>query len=136
MGDNNGGVKAKTLGILFVHGIGVQRRGDTLVQCGDPMHLWLEAWSKGHPGFREHPVDIDFVETSLLSSGPVPESPAHTRMMFRQDGRLSRMSWVLAESCWAETYRPPSYKEFVRWAWSVVPFATFPTAIQPILGRP
>jgi hypothetical protein len=33
--------KAKTLGVLLVHGIGSQRRGDSLVQCVTVLHSWL-----------------------------------------------------------------------------------------------
>lgn len=29
------------LGILFVHGIGVQSRGQTLAQFGDPLYFWI-----------------------------------------------------------------------------------------------
>lgn len=35
------------LGVLFVHGIGAQRRGETLAQFGAPLYRWLEEWSRG-----------------------------------------------------------------------------------------
>jgi hypothetical protein len=35
------------LGVLFVHGIGVQRRGETLAEFGRPILRWLEEWCAG-----------------------------------------------------------------------------------------
>ena len=32
------------LGVLFVHGIGTQPRGDTLVRFGEPVVAWLSRW--------------------------------------------------------------------------------------------
>jgi hypothetical protein len=33
-----------SLGVLFVHGIGKQQRGDTLVAFADPLYEWLHRW--------------------------------------------------------------------------------------------
>src|SRR5262245_4350075 len=35
------------LGVLFVHGIGAQRRGETLAQFGEPLFRWLDEWARG-----------------------------------------------------------------------------------------
>ena len=35
------------LGVLFVHGIGAQRRGETLAEFGRPILHWLEEWCAG-----------------------------------------------------------------------------------------
>jgi len=32
------------LGVLFVHGIGEQRRGETLTQFGEPLLAWIDTW--------------------------------------------------------------------------------------------
>jgi hypothetical protein len=32
------------IGVLFVHGIGQQRRGETLVEFGEPLHRWVSRW--------------------------------------------------------------------------------------------
>jgi hypothetical protein len=46
------------LGVLFVHGIGEQERGSTLVQFGEPVYRWLDQWllningSWAHTGLR------------------------------------------------------------------------------------
>ena len=35
------------LGVLFVHGIGTQRRGETLSRCTGALYRWLEKWFSG-----------------------------------------------------------------------------------------
>jgi hypothetical protein len=43
MDDLESGAKAFSLGILFIHGIGTQKRGETLAAFGGPFFRWLEA---------------------------------------------------------------------------------------------
>jgi hypothetical protein len=112
-------VETQTLGVLFVHGIGAQRRGDALVQCATALHRWLRGWLR--PELFETPFAIDLVDASIAESGP--DHPAQVRIIFRQGNQVSRFSWLLAESCWFETYRRPSFFEFVVWALRVLPLA-------------
>ncbi len=37
------------LGVVFVHGIGSQRQGDTLVTWGDAIQQWLSDWASRTP---------------------------------------------------------------------------------------
>jgi hypothetical protein len=39
--------KQYKVGVLFVHGIGEQAKGDTLVQCSEALQNWLNRWIKG-----------------------------------------------------------------------------------------
>src|SRR5258708_35242087 len=39
-----GSAKQHEIGILFVHGIGEQKPGETLVQFGEPMCRWIRRW--------------------------------------------------------------------------------------------
>lgn len=114
-------VNIKTLGLLFVHGIGTQRRGDTLAQCGAAIHAWLREWIT-QPTIEGGSIAVDLVDTSLTQ--PRADEPAHSRLIFRK-GKIADHSWVLAESCWAEAFRPPRYREFVRWALQVLPITVF-----------
>jgi hypothetical protein len=41
------------IGVLLVHGIGQQRRGETLVDIGEPMALWIQQWIDGLPVSEE-----------------------------------------------------------------------------------
>ena len=102
-----------------MHGIGAQRRGDALVQCATALHKWLRGWLTQEQ-FGED-LSIDLVDASVAESGP--DHPAQVRIIFRQGNQVSRVSWLLAESCWFDTYRRPSFFEFARWALRVLPVA-------------
>lgn len=39
--------KPYDIGVLFVHGIGEQNRGESLVACGEPMSSWIQDWIDG-----------------------------------------------------------------------------------------
>lgn len=106
------------LGILFVHGIGAQRRGDTVAQCGAAIHGWLSEWMT-QPLIAQGSFKVELLDTNLTQ--PRAEEPAHSRLIFRKEQALSEQSWLLAESCWSEAFRPPSYREFIRWAAWVFP---------------
>jgi hypothetical protein len=114
-----------TLGVLLVHGIGSQGRGDTLVHCTTALHRWMRAWL--HYGGLKHgdvfksPFKPDLVDTSIAEAGP--DHPAQARIVFRQGTDLSKESWLIAESCWFETYRRPGFYEFMQWALAVMPVA-------------
>jgi hypothetical protein len=108
----------ETLGVLLVHGIGGKRRGDTLAQCTTALHAWLRNWL-GRRWYVERPVEL--VDVSLAEAGP--DHPPQARIRFRQPGASRRTSWLIAESCWFETYHRPGFYEFVRWALWVIPLA-------------
>ena len=64
MGDD-GERERYDLGVLFVHGIGQQVRGQTLTAWADPVIRWLQLW-----------LGRDPVEVGAAELGPVPEDPA------------------------------------------------------------
>ena len=45
--------KTYRLGILFVHGMGQQERGDTITQMGDALTEWLRRWLGNGTGSAE-----------------------------------------------------------------------------------
>jgi hypothetical protein len=57
------------LGVLFVHGIGQQARGQTLTAWADPVIRWLQVWLRQEP-------EPGAVEVGAAELGPVPEDPA------------------------------------------------------------
>ena len=118
--------KTETLGILLVHGIGSQRRGDTLVQCATALHSWIRHWL-ARRRYRWD-VDIDLVDVSMAEAGP--DHPAQARIKFQQSKmeggsfrHASKFSWLIAESYWFDNYRRPGFYEFMRWALLVLPIA-------------
>jgi hypothetical protein len=108
----------KTIGVLFVHGIGVQKRGDTLFQCGSAIHNWMQEWIS-QPSIEEGSNLVDFLDTSLTQS--TSDEPAHSRLIIHKKDLIADRSFLLAESCWAEAFHPPRYREFARWALWVLP---------------
>jgi hypothetical protein len=111
--------EVETLGVLLVHGIGSQGRGDTLVQCTTALHSWMRDWL-AQGGYENEPT-VDLADVSIAEAGP--DRPAQAKIIFRRRRELGNVSWLIAESCWFETYRRPSFYEFMRWALWVIPIA-------------
>ncbi|MFE1905117.1 hypothetical protein ACFW96_15850 [Streptomyces gardneri] len=105
------------LGVLFVHGIGSQKRGDTLLQCGEPLRLWLKEWlagSRSSGGVAEFDVTLSGTHLRRCEEG----ERAGTLLTVEGragDARTSR-AWLLAESWWAEDFPTPSFRTLARWS--------------------
>ena len=106
------------LGILLVHGIGEQRRGDTLVS-------WLEAIvatiNRGTLG----KVTASVESAALERRG---DSPAQAAVRIRGDGVDER--WILVEGWWAEAFSAPSFSQLVGWSFRAIPGALAMHAAQ------
>lgn len=112
------------IGILFVHGMGEQARGDTLTQMGDAVSEWIRRAVQGNE-------DIDFsIRHAILRSGDHGPSEdevslgatAHVtiRIADRRDASRTQ-EWLLAESWWADVFRPATFGETATWAIAVGP---------------
>jgi hypothetical protein len=99
------------VGVLFVHGIGTQVRGRTLVDWGGALASWITRWRAWPRGDGPPAATLS---GAVLSPDP-SEPPSVTLTV---DGR----SALLAESWWAETVLPPTYVELLRWAFVIVPW--------------
>jgi hypothetical protein len=117
----NGRPMGYPLGVLFVHGIGSQKRGQTLRAFGGPLHAWLEEWLAGSCGPADH--------SSVTLTGTVLHSreaePAHTVIHPERtlaDGRRTESTWLLAESWWAEEFPTPSFQALAIWSLAVGPW--------------
>lgn len=123
------------LGILFVHGMGEQERGDTITQMGDALTEWLRRWVQELPG-----GDVVIREATLRDT-PQPVAPqtgpgtlerpaqrvtgpvAHATVeLSRGEDPPERQQWLLAESWWADAFRQATFGELVTWAISVGPW--------------
>lgn len=110
-----------SLGVLFVHGMGSHPQGSTLREFGDPLIDWLE---HGNVGVK--PV----VTTARLTPGD--EEPAHVACaLYRAasapetrspDAPVPLGKWLLAESCWSESFKPPTYPRMAFWLIAAVPW--------------
>ena len=134
-------LKPRRVGVLFVHGVGDPRRGDTLVEFGEPLYRWLERWVEQAPvGNPLHGHTVALADTRLRRAGDGTE-PAQTtvRIVPPRDGaaggeaRPSSTSpglshsaeWLLAEAWWAEEFAPARFGDLARWALGIGPWLLF-----------
>ena len=100
--------------MVFVHGIGSQKPGETLLDWSRPIIKVLREWRQGHG----HPPDpvvatrIDFagaripiIELDIPAIGP----RAH------DNDEHAPQRWLLTEAWWAASVAPPSVGTMVRW---------------------
>jgi hypothetical protein len=112
------------IGILFVHGMGEQQRGDTLTQMGDAVSEWIRRAVQADP-------NVDFsIRHAVLRSGEHLESDeeislgatAHVTIRIADRTDPSRtQEWLLAESWWADVFRPATFGETAIWTIAVGP---------------
>ena len=112
--------KPYRLGVLFVHGIGEQQRGDTLTEMGDALISWFERTLETDP----EPIgDVRIWDASLRQGDDDVVGPAHLSVRMTIKGFEEHPSdWLLAESWWADAFRPPSFAEFASWGVAVGPW--------------
>ena len=101
-----------TVGIVFVHGIGSQRPGETLLDWSRPLIRLLTEWRTAL-GLPPDPVvasDIDFSGATLptieLAIPGAPAGPA--------DAMAEPQRWILTEAWWAARVEPPSLGSMTR----------------------
>ena len=121
------------VGVLLVHGIGEQRKGDTLVECGGPLievlRQHLERLRGGVRRRETARADVS-VQTTRLNVGGSAE-PAHAELALhgleglRTPGTPhadeSSSRWLIAESWWADAFPQPTYREVLLWAVRTLP---------------
>lgn len=105
------------LGVLFVHGIGEQPRGDTLLSFGEPLIRCVREWIEGR-GIGS----ADVVESKLTASQLGSEEPAHAVLEITVGGR-SPQKWLLAESWWAHEFSRPPFMKLAGWLLTIGPWA-------------
>ena len=115
--DAAAGTDRVQLGVLFVHGIGLQSEGDTLVGWGDALIRWLQDWlgadavrvrsarlrREGEAPLRGY-VEMD-VDLPGTDGSPAPPQ-----------------RWRIVESWWAEAFHPPTFRELAFWGFGVLPW--------------
>jgi hypothetical protein len=109
--------KLHTLGVLLVHGIGEQPRGDTLLAFGEPLIESLRQWVGG----REL-GSVDVMESKLGTAQLEPGEPAHAVLGLSLAGR-PKATWLLAESWWADEFRRPPFMKLAGWLLTIGPWA-------------
>lgn len=107
-------------GIVLVHGLGEQPKGDTLNYMGRPL--------------------VEFVQSNLrerlrMEVAFSPEhGPAHMALRFGQsDGEEE---WIIVEAWWARAFVPASKREILQWAMALGaqrPWIFLCTVLRPLL---
>jgi hypothetical protein len=121
---------AYDLGILFIHGMGEQARGDTITQMGDAVTEWLRRWL-GNDRFRLQ--DATLANRVGVPTGTAPPSGtaspstsgrANATVVLQRsnDPADAGQRWLLAESWWADAFRPATFGELAWWAIGVGPW--------------
>lgn len=107
------------LGILFVHGIGAQRKGETLASFGGALYRWLDL-AKDRAG--DGAATVRLADARLVVPED-PAAPAHARMTLNSGEKdAADVEWLLAESWWAESFGSPSFKDLAEWGLGIIPW--------------
>lgn len=95
------------IGVVFVHGIGSQRAGETLLDWAKPLLHVVGTWSADHGGDYNliHRASIDFSGATIpyveVAIPAAADHPAQT--------------WVMTEAWWAAQVRAPAIGEMASW---------------------
>src|SRR5687767_11624572 len=96
------------LGVLFVHGIGSQLRGQTLTECVSALvGCWLPRVDRGGGDA--------VVERTVLTAGAGGYEPAHSILDLRANRDAEPCRVLLAESWWASEFVAPPFREIASW---------------------
>lgn len=110
------------LGVLFVHGIGQSKQGETLLNFGEPLRAAIEQLLE--PADRARAVTAK-VSAAWLSD-PGDGIPARAELSIEgactsgpDTNTPSR--WLLAEAWWAQTFPTPTYGDIASWSFGALP---------------
>ena len=103
------------LGVLFVHGIGQQYRGETLTEFGGPLLRWIRRWIG-----REDSVRV--LDASLVELPENPSAPPFAMAEIHASDSEKPSRWLIAESWWADTFAVPSFHHLWQWTVRVAPW--------------
>lgn len=119
----------QTTGVIFVHGIGSQAPGETLLQWSGPLIEGVTAWrSWAAPPTGGLPRDTVIGATMDFTS----ELPTIT-MTIPAIGAYPEARWILTESWWAAKVSPPSLTTMTSW---LGPQRGAEQIVSAILGNP
>ena len=104
-----------TVGVVFVHGIGSQRPGETLLDWSRPLVRVLTEWAnRPRPGARSGGLRA----TSTSRARPGRRSSSTSRPRRREqpaDEPAAAQRWILTEAWWASRVQPPSLATMTGW---------------------
>lgn len=110
------------LGILLVHGIGEQQRGDTLTEAGDQILEWLARRAQATGSDAKVELNLMDVVDRQASTDDIASAHAVLRVT-PADKRRKPAYWVMAESFWADVFRSATFSELASWGIFIGPWA-------------
>ena len=128
--EEGGTRKRYRLGVLFVHGIGRQPKGDTLVRWGEAILGCLRA-----AGGATEPAVVAEVVDARVTGEASEAAMAEVRI---SQGIAEPDSWLFCEAWWAESFATPSFGRLVSWSVHIVPWSIvlhFARSIDRSLSR-
>lgn len=120
------------LGILLVHGIGQQKRGQTLVDYGDPLCEFIERWVKGSARLQKASEETGLSLNQANSYSDVRThdavltesedgTPPHVLVELSGPPGQESKRWIVAEAYWADSFPHPHPAPVTRWLIKVSP---------------
>jgi hypothetical protein len=110
------------LGILLVHGVGEQQRGDTLTEAGDQILEWLARRAQATGSDADVELNLMDVVDRQASTDDIASAHAVIRVTPPVKGRKPGY-WVMAESFWGDVFRPATFSELASWGIFIGPWA-------------
>jgi hypothetical protein len=110
------------LGVLLVHGIGEQQRGDTLTEVGDLLLEWLARRAEATGSAADVDLNLMNVVDRQASRDQIPSAHALIRIT-PPTKSATPANWVVAESFWADVFRPATFTELASWGVFIGPWA-------------
>ena len=112
------------LGILFIHGIGEQRVGQTLTDFGEPLCEWLKGWLSNDKRDSASEGGTGVVISKAILYRPELQVCPHffADLRIKNENEIEQKTWLFAESHWAESFPSPGTQEVTLWLMRVVPW--------------
>jgi hypothetical protein len=95
--------------VLVVHGVGEQRKSDTLLYIGSPLFDWVMRWAQlyyGRPAAQVERVELSFVPYDVGAGDTPPLAVL----------RLPEQDWYFAEAWWAGSSIHPDLATMLSWS--------------------
>ena len=117
--------KPRTIGVVFVHGVGEQKQSSTIREQGGPILDWIWGWHNARNLAGDSVLQPQWAKLSYGAplTGPARFSvhlPAYDRDAYPNEspGRKhwDAATWVLAEGWWASRLEAPSMVTMLTWS--------------------
>ena len=108
----------RTVGVIFVHGIGTQPPRDTLLHWASAITEVLTAWRRGSDaGPIPHAlIGEDPVERAAVDRDDSGDERAWVRLSIPETGPdHPAATWLLTEAYWAGEVRAPAFSQALRY---------------------